>query len=70
MNGMNENPGQVYSIASRLVCDQCGEEPAVLSVKGDDPYQVLVSCHGETKLKSFTRKDLQHIQRVFAQDEA
>jgi hypothetical protein len=65
MSGLSENPGQVYSIASRCLCMKCGEQPQIQSVKGEDPYTIVVKCHGETESKSVTRRDLVFTQRFF-----
>jgi predicted nucleic acid-binding Zn ribbon protein len=69
IEGLSEQPGQVYSIASRCVCDKCGIDPQVLSVKGEDPYTITVECHGQKDTKTVTRRGLSHIQRFFAQEE-
>lgn len=64
--GMSENPGEVYSIQSRLVCAKCWVEPAVVNAQNHSGMlTVTVKCHGETQTKAFDRKDLVFTQKFF-----
>lgn len=65
MSGLSEQPGQVYSIASRCLCMKCGETPNITSVKGEDPYVITAECHGEKETKTATRRELVFTQRFF-----
>jgi hypothetical protein len=66
--GMAEHPLQNHSLASRLVCNECGVTPEIVSVTGDGMYTIVVKCHGETDRKTVERKELVHIQRFFVHE--
>lgn len=65
--GMNPEPMQEYSIASRCVCDKCGSTPQIKSVSGEDPYRITASCCGKTETKTVQRRELTFLQRFFVE---
>ena len=67
MNGMNENPMESYSIASRCVCDKCHVQPNIKSATGTAFITMTVECHGETETKTIEKKELVFTQHFFKQ---
>lgn len=65
LSGMAENPGESYSIASRLTCAKCGKTPAIVSAEGRDPMLIKVACHGMEEMRSIPRKELTFQQYFF-----
>jgi hypothetical protein len=66
---MAENPGESYSLASRLVCAKCWCEPRIVNastIKGSD-FDVTVECHGERETRHLTRSMLVFTQKFFVQ---
>lgn len=64
---MAQDPGQSYSIASRLTCAKCGGTPKILSAEGRDPVIVTAtcSCHGKKETKSIAKQELIFQQYFF-----
>lgn len=70
-NGMAENPGESYSLQSRLVCATCWIEPTIKKCTGSDLLTVTVQCHGKEETKTFEKSKLVFTQKFFeeVQDE-
>ena len=67
MNGMNPEPGAVYSLASRFTCDKCGTQPEITAAHGRDPILITFECHGQRATKQFARSELVFQQHVFSE---
>lgn len=69
LSGMNEQPGQSYSIASRLTCAKCGVTPTIIRAEGRDPVVLDVTCHGAKESRAIPKSELT-FQQFFFNDEA
>jgi hypothetical protein len=71
--GMAENPGESYSLGSRVICGKCGVTPQIkdaAKITGPGPYQVTALCHGEEETKFIERSQLVFTTVFFEQPEA
>lgn len=69
-SGMAQDPGQSYSLQSRLVCAKCWCEPRIV-----DPHKITndnsgmltitVECHGEKQTRMIERSQLTQTQKFF-----
>ena len=70
-NGMAGNPGESYSLSSRLVCAKCWCEPTIINgskLVGTE-FDVTVECHGERETRHLTRSMLVFTQHFFVEEE-
>ena len=67
LTGMADEPGQSYSIASRLSCGKCGGTPKIIKAEGTDTVIIEVTCCGFKESRSIARAELT-FQQVFFND--
>lgn len=67
--GMAPNPGESYSLESRLLCARCGCNPKVLNPEkignSSGMLSITVECHGQQETKMLEKRELVFIQKFF-----
>ncbi len=71
-SGLSENPGEVSSLQSRMVCQKCWQEPSIKKANFDPNSGMItatVSCHGQEETQTSTKQKLINLWKFFQKEE-